>query len=151
MVRKRTFNVKLSGAVRRPLERQVRPVVLAHLQGEISDACGYDKVCLRLVVPVPHRTIAVTQEEVPVYISSYDARLLLAPPMCIQRPPIRLPKEQSDFYQPAVGERDGAVPKEFLPRGLKGVTLAHRIERNVSRRPCGISWMGRDILDTAST
>ena len=60
----------------------------SQLVEEVSNACGYNGVGLRLVIPVSYRPVTVTQKEIALQVRADNTGFLLMPPRRFQGSPV---------------------------------------------------------------
>jgi hypothetical protein len=71
--------------------------VLNQLAKEFSNAPRDYSVGLCFVLPIPHTSIAVAQEEIAIKVGTNNARLFLAPPRSLERSPVGFTNEARDY------------------------------------------------------
>src|SRR5262245_37903843 len=78
---------------------------------EVSDAWRENLVGLGLVIPIPNRAVAVSEEKVTVQVCTDDRYLLLAPPWRFQGPPVSGTNQARDNESTVACPKSSALPQ----------------------------------------
>src|SRR5262249_19808623 len=90
------------------------------LAKEFSKARRDNYIGLCFMVPIPHTSIAVTQEEIAIQVGADNAGLLLSPPERLERPPVALTSKAGD-HQVAISKRKSERCRKPADSLLDGV------------------------------